>query len=61
MNEVERLYDRLAGVIRADYLPEWLETPNPAFDRLKPVEVIERGQVDRLWRMLFYLESGVAS
>ena len=31
-----------------------------AFDGLKPLEVIERGEIDRLWNMIFYLESGVA-
>jgi hypothetical protein len=25
------------------------------------LEVIERGEIDRLWNMIFYLESGVAS
>lgn len=61
MREVERLHDSLASVIRAEAIPKWLETPNSAFDGLKPVEVVERGQVDKLWRMIFYLESGVAS
>jgi hypothetical protein len=36
-------------------------TPNPAFDGLKPLEVIEGGEIERLWTMIFYLESGVAS
>jgi DNA-binding transcriptional regulator YiaG len=61
MREIERLQERLAEVVRADVIPQWLETPNQAFDGLKPLEIIERGQIDRLWRMLFYLESGVAS
>jgi transcriptional regulator with XRE-family HTH domain len=61
LREIERLQDRLAQVVRADFIPQWLETPNQAFEGLKPLEVIERGQIDRLWRMLFYLESGVAS
>jgi hypothetical protein len=35
--------------------------PRPAaFGELKPLEVIERGEIDRLWNMIFYLESGVA-
>jgi hypothetical protein len=59
--EIERLRDRLAEVVQADANPTWLDTPNPAFDGLKPLEVIERGEVDRLWEMLFYFESGVAS
>lgn len=61
MREIERLQERLAEVIQADSIPEWLETPNPAFEGLKPLEVIERGEIDRLWTMIFYLESGVAS
>jgi hypothetical protein len=28
---------------------------------LKPIEVIERGEVDRIWQMIFFLRSGVAS
>jgi hypothetical protein len=41
--------------------PEWLNTLNEAFDGLKPLGVIERGAIDRLWNMIFYFESGVAS
>jgi DNA-binding transcriptional regulator YiaG len=61
MREIERLRDRLAEVVNADAIPSWLDTPNSAFDGLKPLEVIERGEIDRLWKMIFYLESGVAS
>lgn len=59
--EVERFRSRLAEVVRPEAIPEWLDTPNEAFEGLKPVEVIERGEIDRLWNMIFYLESGVAS
>ena len=61
LTEMERLLANLSKVIRSDAVAEWLEAPNPAFDGLKPLEVVERGQIDRLWRMIFYLESGVAS
>ena len=61
MREIERLQERLAEVVQAEATPAWLEAPNPAFDGLKPLEVIERGEIDRLWNMIFYLESGVAS
>ncbi|HWG43699.1 MAG TPA: hypothetical protein VN688_13005 [Gemmataceae bacterium] len=59
--EMERFQKRLAEVIRAESIPEWLETPNTAFDGFKPLEVVERGEIDRLWNMIFYLESGIAS
>jgi transcriptional regulator with XRE-family HTH domain len=61
LREIERLRDRLAEVVSAEAIPAWLETPNQAFDGLKPLEVVERGEIDRLWQMIFYLESGVAS
>jgi hypothetical protein len=35
--------------------------PNEALGGLKPLEVIERGEIDRLWDMIFCLESGVAN
>jgi len=61
LREVERLRDRLAEVVKPDVIPKWLDTPNLAFDGLKPLEVVERGEVDQLWQMIFFLESGVAS
>ena len=61
IRELQRFQERLAEVVRPEFIPQWLETPNQAFQGLKPLEVIERGEIDRLWDMIFYLESGVAS
>src|SRR6516165_1609665 len=61
IRETERFQQRLGEVIQPNAIPEWLDTPNGAFDGLKPLEVIERGEIDRLWNMIFYLESGVGS
>jgi hypothetical protein len=61
IRELDRFRDRLSEVVAADAIPAWLDTPNDAFDDLKPLEVIERGEIDRLWNMIFNLESGVAS
>ncbi|MFI5455498.1 MAG: hypothetical protein ACHRXM_08605 [Isosphaerales bacterium] len=61
VRELDRFRDRLSEVVAADAMPRWLDTPNAAFDGLKPLEIIERGEIDRLWNMIFYLESGVAS
>jgi transcriptional regulator with XRE-family HTH domain len=61
IREMERFQERLAEVVDPEAIPAWLDTPNDAFDGLKPLEVIERGEIDRLWNMIFYLESGVAS
>lgn len=38
----------------------WLTVPNEAFEGLKPREVVERGAVDRIWRMVHPLSSGEA-
>ena len=42
----------------ASTIATWMDTPLDAFDGLKPLEVVERGQMDRLWRMVFEIESG---
>lgn len=59
--ELERLAKSLAEVMRQETIGTWLKTPNPAFDGFKPVEVIERGEIDRLWSMIYFLRSGVPS
>ncbi len=59
INEVRRLVAALAGVMEKGFVGTWLQEPNEAFSGLKPLEVVERGEIDRIWRMLFYLESGV--
>jgi hypothetical protein len=61
LKELDRFRERLSEVVEVDAIPGWLDTPNEAFNGLKPLEVIERGEIDRLWNMIFYLESGVAS
>ena len=59
--EVDRLVEALSRVVQPDGLRGWFTRPNPAFQGLKPLEVVERGEIGRLWQMVFFLESGVAS
>lgn len=61
LTELQRLTTALSEVIKLESLGVWLQTPNAAFDGLKPLEVIDRGESDRLWTMIYYLRSGVAS
>jgi DNA-binding transcriptional regulator YiaG len=56
--EMDRLLDALARLMQPKEVGQWLKEPNPAFDGSTPVQVIERGQMDRIWRMLYYAESG---
>jgi len=58
MREIQRLQQALAGVMKPDFVGVWLQMPNDAFGGLKPIEVVERGEIDRLWRMIHELESG---
>ena len=57
--EIQQLQMALAEVMEPGSIGPWLRQPNSAFQGLKPLEVIERGEVHRIWRMIFYLESGV--
>ena len=53
-----RLLDGLARVMKPVQVGRWLKLPNAAFDGSTPLQVVERGELDRIWRMLFDLESG---
>jgi hypothetical protein len=61
--EVERLrrslVTALGELIQPDVIPGWLRTPNPAFEGSTPLQVIERGETDRIWNMIYELRSGM--
>lgn len=57
--EVQRLYNALSEVVDSVCLDDWFKAPNDAFDGFKPMEIIERGEIDRLWEMVYRLRSGV--
>ena len=61
LTELQRLTNALTEVMKKESVGNWLQTPNPAFDELKPLEVIERGESDRIWAMIYFLRSGVPS
>ena len=56
--EMDRLLDALAQLMEPREVGKWIKEPNPAFDGSTPLQVIERGQSDRIWRMLYFIESG---
>ena len=58
LTEIGRLCEALGKVVKRESIGRWLETPNDAFDGSTPLQVIERGEADRLWRMIYRLESG---
>lgn len=58
-NEVYRLWEALGELVEPSAIGPWFQKPNDAFDGLKPIEIIERGEIDRLWDMVFELQSGM--
>lgn len=58
-NEVYRLWEALRDVVDPESLGFWFRTPNDAFGGAKPMELVERGEIDRLWDMVFQLRSGM--
>lgn len=61
LTEIGRVVRALREVVDKEAIGQWMLRPNQAFDRLKPIEVIERGEVDRIWQMVFLLRSGTPS
>lgn len=54
----DEMAEALSRLVDAKATGSWLMQPNPAFDGSTPLQVIERGESDRLWRMIYELESG---
>lgn len=61
LTELRRLTNALAEVVKIESLGDWLRTPNRAFADQKPLEVIERGETDRIWAMIHFLRSGTSA
>ena len=58
LTELMRLFDALSDMVEAKAIGEWLKRPNPAFEGSTPLQVIERGETDRIWRMIWELQTG---
>ena len=58
LNELRKLYDELAEVTEPESIGVWFTAPNEEFGGMKPIELIERGEMFRIWRMVFFLKSG---
>lgn len=56
--EMDRLLDGLSRVMKPEQVGHWLKSPNSAFEGSTPLQVVERGEMDRIWHMLYDLESG---
>ena len=61
VTELDRLQRELSKVVRPQSIGKWLTEPNSAFDGDAPADLIAKGKVDLLWRMIFELHSGISS
>ena len=60
LKQLRRVIDALCELMPQESIGSWLEEPNDAFGGLKPLEVIERGEVDRIWQLIFRGRSVIA-
>lgn len=58
LTQVTRLCGALAEAMDAGYVGRWLNEPNDLLAGLKPVEALERGQIDLVWQIAEGLRSG---
>ena len=58
LTELRRMVGALEKLVPAKVIGGWLKQPNEAFAGSTPLQVIERGELDRIWRMIYELESG---
>ena len=58
--EVERMQAALSEVMRPEFIGTWLDSPNSAFGGSTPLQVIERGESDRVWASIHRMDSGIS-
>ncbi|HEY1662134.1 MAG TPA: hypothetical protein VGI03_06925 [Verrucomicrobiae bacterium] len=58
LTEMNRIFAALETLVAREAIGPWLKEANSAFDGSTPLQVIERGETDRIWRMIYELQSG---
>lgn len=48
----------LEEITEPDAIAAWLEEPNEMFNGATPLDLIEIGESDRIWQMIYRLRSG---
>lgn len=56
--DIESIRNALKSILEPDYIDTWLETPNEGFCFKSPREVIEEGNADRIYDMIYHVETG---
>jgi hypothetical protein len=58
ITELKRLTNALEQLVEPGFIGPWFQMPNASFEGSTPAQLVERGESDRLWRMIHLLESG---
>jgi hypothetical protein len=58
LTQLTRLCGALAEAMVPTHVGRWLDEPNDMLAGLKPIEAIERGQIDLVWQIAEGLRSG---
>lgn len=58
LTQISRLCDALSESMGPTFVGTWLDEPNEMLNGLKPVEAIERGEIDLVWQVVEGLRSG---
>jgi len=56
--EFGRMYQALSELAQPSAIGSWLEKSNPSLQGSTPLQVIERGESDRIWRIVWQLREG---
>ena len=58
LTQTSRLCKALSEAMEPTFVGQWLDQPNDMLAGLKPVEAIERGQIELVWQVVEGLRSG---
>lgn len=64
--EKRTLREALAEIIKEECIDEWMQKPNPAFvgksgTATSPNQLIEEGNAEPIWQMIYQIEHGIFS
>lgn len=58
-NHIENdIRTRLERLIKPEFIDSWLNTANKALNNQRPIDLIHKGDTQRLYSMIYALESG---
>jgi DNA-binding transcriptional regulator YiaG len=59
LQELRSVIQACERVMKPEFVGQWLVTPVESLGDFKPIELIERGETERVLRALFRVESGI--